>query len=435
MFAVKTKFLLIGTLIFMPVMAYLLVADEDLKPTTQAWLEVFTQKIDKDNNASLRLLALGKTDPLFISTVKDNYNAKLAAFKHEGVLGDEKPIKYPNVLQFEAFLESPLFCDFSEPNCFTSLQLEADYLNIVIQEFQPELNDFMSLKEVANFEALNPFVAELKLDDFLFLFKLKGTDIYFDIYEGRLALAARKLDALIQINRQFFSKSEDLLTKISFSVNTENVFQPLLLLLKEKGYSNIDDFELVLGPLSMQEISADEIQIRSFAKNARLIKAGLAAREQNSSGSFFSSLWHQIVYKQNMTLNDMFDEYQPLLLPAFVNKPSLLAFSINIDKEITAKSELQLKRPLLYRFKNINNLVGASLKDVIMPRQVNLYESIAALDTRMQLLRLVLVSNASELANNIQRDDYTNYYTGEKPFIADEKVCHTLNQENVCVAF
>ena len=205
------------------------------------------------------------------------------------------------------------------------------------------------------------------------------------------------------------------------------------MLLKQQGYPTQGRFEDVLKPLSMEEISANKIQVRSFAKNARLVKAGLAARKKNTSGTFMSQIWHKLVYKQNMTLNDMFKEYQQLLLPPYVNKSSLLAFSKNIDKQIEETSRFQVERPILYRFKNLTNVVGASLKDVIMPRQVNMYESIAKLDTRLQLLRLALNADTEELVKFITLDDYTNYYTGENPYIMEGKLCHKILNEEVCV--
>lgn len=433
MAVLKNKFLFLGALFLFILLIYLLVADEKLKADTEAWLSVFENTVQDTENASMRLLSLGKSDPGFTISIKETYDKRLAAFEYEGLLGDEKPMQYPNVLQFEAFLTSPLFCDLKEKGCFDQLDQEAEYINIVVKEFQPELSDFMSLDDLSSYRSLNPFIAEIKLQDFFFLFKLKGTEIYFDIDSGRLDKAAKSLEDLIKINRSFFADSDDLFIKISFAVNAENIFQPLLMALKNAGYPTQGKFEKVLSPLSLQEISANDIQIRSFAKNARLIKAGLAAREQNSSGTIISRIWHRFVYKENMTLNDMFDEYQHLLLPPFVNKASLLAFSKNIDREIIAKREEQEQRPFLYRFKNITNVVGASLKDVVMPRQINVYESTAKLDSRLQLLRLALNAEKEELIEYIQLEEYANYYTGEKPYIQDGKLCQKLNDEDVCV--
>jgi len=435
MAVLKNKALAVGSIFFLILLAYLLLADEKLKPETAEWMSVFQHNLKSEDNASLRLLSLGNVDAIFTNALNENYKKKLDAFKFNGLLGDEKPMKYPNVLQFEAFIESPLFCDLKLSDCVARVKREADYIKVVVKEFQPELIDFMSLNEVSSFKSLNPFVAELNLSDFMFLFKLKGTEIFFDIEEGRIEKAQQDLMSLILLNRQFFSLSDNLLTKISFSLNTENIYQPLLLKLKDKGLSSKTAYNEVLRPLSMQEISANNIQIFSFAKNARLIKAGLAVREKNSSGSLISRLWQKLVYKQNMTLNDMFVEYQALLLPDCVNKPSLLAFSQNIDEQIREKSEEQQEQPLLYRFKNMNNVVGASLKDVIMPRQINLYASIAKLDTRLQLLRVVLNGNARELGESLELERFANYYTGEKPFIDDGKLCSKLNNENICVAF
>ena len=431
----KNKALVVWSLLCLTLFAYLLFADEKLKSTTAEWMLVFQQDLESEDNASLRLLSLGNVDAIFTNALNENYRKKLDAFEFNGLLGDEKPMKYPNVLQFEAFIESPLFCDFNHSDCVARVKREADYIKIVVKEFQPELVDFMSLNDVSSFKSLNPFVAELNLSDFLFLFKLKGTEIFFDIEEGRIEKAQQDLMSLILLNRQFFSSSDHLLTKISFSLNTQNIYQPLLLSLKAKESFPQDLYDNVLRPLSMQEVSANNIQIFSFAKNARLIKAGLAAREKNNSGSLLSSLWQRLVYKQNMTLNDMFDEYQALLLPDYVNKPSLLVFSQNIDDQIREKSEEHQKQPFVYHLKNMNNFVGASLKDVIMPRQINLYHSIAKLDTRLQLLRLVLNGKASEVAETIQLDRFANYYTGERPFIVGDKICSKINNENICVAF
>lgn len=435
MAVLKNKALVVWSVLLLTLFAYLLFADEKLKPTTAQWMSVFQQNLENEDNASLRLLSLGNVDAIFTNALNENYRKKLDAFEFNGLLGDEKPMKYPNVLQFEAFIDSPLFCELNRRDCVARVKQEADYIKIVVKEFQPELVDFMSLNEVSSFKSLNPFVAELNLSDFLFLFKLRGTEIFFDIEEGRIEKAQQDLMSLILLNRQFFSSSDNLLTKISFSLNTRNIYQPLLLSLKAKGAFPQELYDNVLRPLSMQEISANNIQIFSFAKNARLIKAGLAAREKNSSGSLLSRLWQRLVYKQNMTLNDMFDEYQALLLPDYVNKPSLLAFSQNIDAQIRAKSDEQQNQPFVYHLKNMNNFVGASLKDVIMPRQINLYHSIAKLDTRLQLLRLVLNGNASELVESIQLDSFSNYYTGERPFIFDGSICSKINNENICVAF
>ena len=167
----KKRFLIPGSFVFFILLLYLLIADEDLEPATKLWLDVFEQQVDDHNNASLRLLSLGKTDPIFINTAKQTYLKKLNAFKYDGLLGDEEPMKYPNVLQFEPFLQSPLFCELAELGCFERLREQADYLNLVIVEFEPELSDFMSLNKVEHFQALNPFVAEIKLKDFIFLFK------------------------------------------------------------------------------------------------------------------------------------------------------------------------------------------------------------------------------------------------------------------------
>lgn len=434
MAVLKKKRLLIAAFCVLTLFVYLLTSDEKLNTETSQWMFVFQQQAENQDNASLRLLSLGKKDMVFVNGIKDVYEERIKAFTYDGVLGDKRPMQYPNVLQFEAFLENPLFCDLDEPDCLPSLENAPDYLHIVINEFQPELKDFMSLNDATSFEALNPFVAEIKLSDFFFLFKLQGTEIYFDIHEGYLDEAAAKLNDLIQINRRFFAGSNDLLTKITLSINMERVFQPLLLALKNKGYDTQGVFDEVLRPLSMEEVSANKIQIRSFAKNARLIKAGLAARERNSAGTLLSHVWHKFIYKKNMTLNDMFEEYQPLLLPDYVNKGSLLAFSKNIDKEIEDTRRMQVERPLLYRLKNITNVVGASLKDVIMPRQINLYESTAKLDTRMQLLRLVLNSQSNTVTDSAMQAENDNYYTGLKPVLSGKKICHTVSSEAICVS-
>ncbi len=434
MILMKKRFLVPGSFVFFILLLYLLIADEDLEPETKLWLNVFEQQADDHNNASLRLLSLGKTDPIFINTAKQTYLKKLNAFKYDGLLGDEEPMKYPNVLQFEPFLQSPLFCELAELGCFEKLRQQADYVNLVIVEFEPELSDFMSLNKVEHFQALNPFVAEIKLKDFIFLFKLKGIEIYYDITKGNLEKASSSLEQLITINRQFFAESNDLLTKISFSVNTKNIFQPLLIALKDAGYPSSDRFADVLRPLSMKEISVDEIQKRSFAKNARIIKAGLAAREQQSSDSILSTLWQRFVYKKNMTLNDMYNDYQALLLPSYISKSSLLAFSDSIDQATNERQRDKSQQPIIYRLNNLTNTVGASLKDIVMPRQVNVYKATAALDTRLQLLRLRLQAQDQEVTELVKLESYANYYTGHLPFIIEGKVCHTINSEDVCVA-
>ncbi|MFT5543034.1 MAG: hypothetical protein ACI96N_002240 [Arenicella sp.] len=434
MVLMKNRFLIPGSFVFFILLLYLLIADEDLEPATKLWLDVFEQQGDDHNNASLRLLSLGKTDPIFINTAKQTYLKKLNAFKYDGLLGDEVPMKYPNVLQFEPFLQSSLFCELAEIGCFERLREQADYLNLVIIEFEPELSDFMSLNKVEHFQALNPFVAEIKLKDFIFLFKLKGTEIYYDITKGNFEKASNSLEQLITINRQFFAESNDLLAKISFSVNTKNIFQPLLIALKDAGYSSSDKFADVLRPLSMKEISVDEIQKRSFAKNARIIKAGLAAREQQSSDSILSTLWQRFVYKKNMTLNDMYNDYQALLLPSYISKHSLLAFSDSIDQATNERQRDKSQQPIMYRLNNLTNAVGASLKDIVMPRQVNVYKATAALDTRLQLLRLRLQAQDKELAELVKLESYANYYTGHLPFIIEGKACYTINSEDVCVA-
>ena len=433
MVVLKNKLFLIGLIASLILFIYLLMSDEMLEEQTAQWMFVFDERTKDHDNASLRLLSLGKKDMVFVNGVKHVYEERLNAFTYDGVLSERRAMQYPNVLQFEAFLDNPLFCDLDEANCLSAIEQQPEYLHIVLNEFQPELVDFMSLSNAASFQALNPFVAEINLADFFFLFKLKGTEIYVDIHEKRLEKAAQELTDLIQINRHFFADSDDLLTKITFSINMERVFQPLLLALKAAGYDMQGQFDDVLRPLSMQEISSNKIQIRSFAKNARLIKAGLAARERNSSGTFLSKIWHQLIYKENMTLNDMFKEYQPLLLPKYVNKASLLSFSKNIDKEIEDTRRMQVERPLLYRLKNITNVVGASLKDVIMPRQINLYESTAKLDTRMQLLRIVLNSQQNRLADELALADTNNYYTGQEAILTGTKLCHEVATQAICV--
>jgi hypothetical protein len=410
-----------------------MLADQSLKPQAKAWLKSFSDDMKDINNASVRLLSIGRSDLSYRNAILEIYHGRLEQFNKSELLSDEKAMQYPNVKQFEPFLSSPLFCDFTASDCFPRLNDNSEYLRIVLSEFQPELLDFMSLKELDSFAAANPFIAEVKLENLVFLYKLKGTEIYFNIEDGNIEKATNDLRELIALNRLFFEKSDDLLNKISFTINAEKVFQPLIVKLKRSHKLNASEFAAVLQPLSLDELSVNQIQVRSYAKNARLIKAGLAAREVNTERTMLSRLWHRIIYKENMTLNSMYDDYRAILMPSDITKPELLAFSDKVDSLISEKNHANKQHPFLHRLKNISNSTGIALKEVVMPRQINIYDEIAALDSRLQLLAWFtrFKGDSSELTQ--EAGLLINEYTGKPAELFDGELCHRINTQTICV--
>ncbi|MDT0584186.1 MULTISPECIES: hypothetical protein [Alteromonadaceae] len=413
--------------------SYYMLADQALKPQASAWLNSFAEQMKNNNNASVRLLSLGKSDPSYQNTILETYHERLEQFNNSELLSNEKAMQYPNVSQFEPFLSNPLFCNFTAPDCFPRLNENSDYLGIVLTEFQPELLDFMSLIELDSFEAANPFIAELNLDNLIFLYKLKGTEIYFDIENNNIQKAMNDLKNLIALNRVFFEKSDDLLNKISFSINAENVFQALLIKLKRSEEFDASQFTKVLQPLSLGEMSVNQIQVRSYAKNARLIKAGLAARKVNTDRSMLSRLWHRIIYKENMTLNSMFDDYLMLLMPSDITKPELLTFSALIESSMREKELANSENPWFHKLKNISNTTGIALKDVVMPRQVDIYEAIAELDSRLQLLAWFIQFNGDSGELHEEASSIVNEYTGLSATMINGDLCHLINKKPICV--
>ena len=425
---------------------YFFLADEALEPQAKQWVSVFDNPantssnkefngLDRDN-LSTRLLILGNRDPAFVNAITGALKNKADNFNVNTLLTDEEPLLYPKVLQFEAFLDSPLFCDFSEANCFQTLETNKDYIQLVIAEFQPEILDFMSLSKVTSFQSLNPFVAELSLNNLLFVYRLKASEIYFDILANKLDEASTQLAELILLNRLFFEKSDNLMHKISFSINAEKVYQPLIEKLKTKDFNKADVFAEALRPLSLAEVSINPIHIREYAKNAQLVLAGLAARKSAQRDNLFTRLWHQIVFKENMTLNSLFVDYSAIMMPIDTAKSELLLLSNKIDRTLQSKSNDVNQASLLYKISTIRNTAGYALKNVILPRQVNIYPSIAELDTRLQLLYLSLTLSRENIGEDLPLNDYTQEsfsFTGNDAFTGSE-LCSSIAEKRICVA-
>ena len=219
-------------------------------------------------------------------------------------------------------------------------------------------------------------------------------------------------------------------------VNFEFYYQPLLIALKQKGFTNWEIFNKALSPLTNDDISMNRMWLMMFAQGTRALQFKYIADRAEDLGYSLHGFQAQLKYKENMTLNSMFDYYSLQLMPDNAKKESLVAW-INAASDLadkhSEKTRKEMDNLIWFTIKNYRNIVGAYLEVTALPKILNLYDEKFKLDLRLLLLNIITQENKDLLTEILNIEKYKNPYTGESPKLSDSELCYTLQDDNICI--
>jgi hypothetical protein len=434
-----TKRIKIGILISIIIVAgtYHLYIDDELNPEAKKWIEYYSKPTELEGNAFIGLIALSPSNDISTEQAKELYKTELGNIT-KGSLDYFQQLKYPNVSGLPDIFgdDEAYFCEFNKDNCLS----ETAKNRVILEEKSNKLTNiteqYRSLSKLTNFEPLNSIATEPDWDSLIPIQRLAFLEVYFHILDNDLELAALQLSQLISVERKFLRNATEAVFHAVPIVNFELYYQPLLLKLKEQGFANWEVFGDALTPLSFEEISMNRMWLIMFAQGTRALQFKYIAERAKDMGHSLHDFQAQIKYKENMTLNSMF-EYQKLqLIPENAKKENLISMVEIADTEANAHSEMlrsEIKNMFWFTIKNYRNIVGSYLEVTALPKFLNLYEEKFKLDLRLLLLNIIIQENKDLLADNLSFDKYKNPYTGESPKLSGSELCYTLQEDNICL--
>jgi hypothetical protein len=394
--------------------SYQLLRDDPLLPEAQAWLKLTGQQPDLENNAIIYLLGLNKT--------RADYANALQRYKQaaQDKTYKSSPLHYPDLPGLKTLDLATLSCEFATPDCQQLMLVQRQETELVIQQYQASLDAFYQLVNFDNFTNIDTFITEPEFDVLTKLYRLAANEIYYLIADNKLDKAAAQLTALLSIERSLMHSSGELILHVLPIIHTESLYQPLIVKLHHAGFTEWAVFDIALSPLSNTERLMNKVWQYEFANQVNAMQNAL--QEQNINN--FS-------YKPNMTANILLQAYRISMLDEKITPDAILpaiAESEKLAKTFNERAKLasQPWRHVLY---NHRNIVGSLLAYTATPRFIQLLTPKLEMDLRLQLLHaMVHTTSAADLST----ERYRNPYTGEHPYLTDDKLCHNLAQE-ICV--
>ncbi|MDX1537055.1 hypothetical protein [Arsukibacterium sp.] len=291
---------------------------------------------------------------------------------------------------------------------------------LVIQQYQASLTAFYQLVNFDNFTNVDTFITQPEIEELIRLYRLAANEIYYLITDNKLDKAAAKLTVLLTIERSLMHSSGEMILHVLPIIHTESLYQPLLVKLQHAGFTEWAVFDTALSPLSNTERLMNNVWRYEFADQINAIQNALQAQNNNN----FS-------YKPNMTVNIMAKFYQTKMLSEDIAPMALLAAVEKSEEQIKAfnKKAKLASQPWRHVLYNYRNIVGSLLAYTATPRFIPILTNKLEMDLQLQLLHAMVHANS---AADLNTDRYRNPYTGEHPYLTDDKLCHKLAQE-ICV--
>jgi hypothetical protein len=416
---------------------YHLYVDDELNPEAKKWIEHYSKATDLEGNAFIGLIALSPSSAISTVQAKELYKAKLAEIT-KGSLDYLQQLKYPNVSGLPDIYgnDEVYFCEFNKENCLIETAKNRDKLEKVIQKFSKVTDQYRALSKLTNFQPLNSIVSEPDWDQLGPIHRLTILEVYFHILDNNLELAAVQLSQLISLDRSFLSTASDAIFHVMPIVNFKLYYQPMFIELKQKGFQNWEVFGDSISPLTFEEVSMNRMWLMMFAQGTRALQFKYIADRAEDLGYSLYGFQAQLKYKENVTLNSMF-EYQKLqLIPDNAKKENLVSLVEIADANAKEHSEMLRKAMdnlIWFTVKNYRNIVGAYLEVTAMPKFLNLYDEKFKLDLRLLLLNIMIDESNNSLEDIVKKEKYRNSYTGEAPKLLDTQVCYKLSEDKVCI--
>ena len=426
----------IGFLIAIAIIAgtYHLYSDDELNPEASKWIEYYSIPTDLNENAFIGLIALSPSNDISTSQAIDIYETKLGEI-NKGSLDYFQQLKYPDIEGLPEVYEDEFFCEFHKGNCLATTAKDRKELEKITEEFASVTLQYRKLSMLTNFMPLNSIATEPNWDSLVPIQRLAAIEVYFHILDNDLELAANQLSQLISLDRKFLRTASEAVFHAIPIVNFEFYYQPLLIALKQKGFTNWEIFNKALSPLTNDDISMNRMWLMMFAQGTRSLQFKYIADRAEDLGYSLHGFQAQLKYKENMTLNSMFDYYSLQLMPDNVKKESLVEW-INASSDLadkhSEKTRKEMDNLIWFTIKNYRNIVGAYLEVTALPKILNLYGEKFKLDLRLLLLNIITQENKDLLAENLNIEKYKNPYTGESPKLSDSELCYTLQGDNIC---
>ncbi|MGY5450463.1 hypothetical protein ACVFI8_05890 [Agarivorans sp. MS3-6] len=427
---------IIGFLVLIAVVAgiFHLITDDELHPEAKEWIEHYSKPVDLKDNAYIELIALSSVGECSTKQAINSYQSKLHEI-NTVPLSDFQELQYPNVNGLPNVFDETSFCYFDKENCLLKTARNRIELEAHTLQFESVIHRYLSLSKLSNFVPINTYATEPNWDSLASLQRLALLEVYFYILDNKLELAAQQLSQLIVIDRKFLINSSDVAFHALAIVNYESFYQPLIIELKRKGFSNWDLLAPAFVPLSIEEISFNRVwqsEFSNFAKNTKY--AG--KRIRGKRGDHIHVFAAKLKFKENMTLNSAIKIRQKLMISEEVKKGELIEivklYNANLDEQLE-EVRWAADKWFWFGLNNYRNIVGSILEMTARPRFLSFYPEKLKFDLRILLLDLLINQDTGFIAEAIDLDEYKNPYTGEAPTLSETDICYTLQEEQVCV--
>lgn len=416
---------------------YHLYVDDELNPEAKKWIEYYSKPANLEGNVFIGLISLSPSSAISTAQAKELYKAKLGEIR-KGSLDYLHQLKYPNVSGLSDIYgtNEAYFCEFNKESCLSETAKNRAVLETIINKLTNVTEHYRALSKLTNFEPLNSIATEPDWDSLIPIQRLAFLEVYFHILDNDLELAALQLSQLISLDRKFLRAATEGVFHVVPIVNFELYYQPLLIKLKEQNFVDWEVFSDVLNPLSFEDISMNRMWLIMFSQGTRALQFKYIAERAEGIGHSLHGFQAQIKYKENMTLNSMF-EYQKLqLIPDNAKKENLISLVDIADRNANAHSEKlrnEIKNMFWFTIKNYRNIIGSFLKVTALPKFLNLYEEKFKLDLRLLLLNIIINEDKEAIASIINSEKYKNPYTGESPKLLASQVCYQLSEGDICI--
>lgn len=421
-----------------------LFSDDELNPQAQKWLNYYSQAPNLDKNAHIELISLGIEGVNAYELAKQKYLASVSQVavsqrgksqEGKGLIDHNTRLKYPSISDLPDIRDDPKYCSFEEPGCFKQLEENKPLILKDINLLEDRLLRFRALAFYDNFDFLNSNAIEATLD-LLPLYQLSGIQAYYLINDGEMDKAASLIANLMLLERQFLKTSSDAMFLISPVVNYQIIYQPLIEALYTRGFNHWEDILLALKALDSKEVSMNNILLNLFAYNAKTLKLASSAQSLANQKGFYMRYLMRLIYKENMTLNDLFSDTQALLIDENLGKDALLE-EIKLVEHTSELAYAQLTKDtdslIWTSIKNYRNVIGTQLRlQMTKGELLSFNKDLIFMDLRILLLNGLIQSQDKCIQDIVNLPQFINPYTGKHLSLDENKICYYL-EEPICV--
>ncbi|TRY32622.1 hypothetical protein [Aliiglaciecola sp. M165] len=412
---------------------YYFFSDEKLNPEAQKWIEYYSKPANLDKNIFIEFIALGSDSENAYELAVNRYEDSVKHIKN-GFVDDERLITYPEIPGYFDFHENSLFCTFDEEKCFEQLKLNRSKIEPTINLHAQRIKKLISLSELSNFSHINSMATQQDLNQLRFMFNIAAIDTYNAYLDKDHTTVSQNLSSLIHIDRKLMEHSGKGSFFISFIVNVQALYIPIIQHLIASDFNQWQQLRNQLPPLSMEELSNNQMHINMFADGYHSLKFESIAN-QIEENSHLNRMTAKLRYKENATNNRLYERLQYDLIESpekSVLLEELTEKGIEREKHYDSWRSIS-KHMFLIPLMNPRNIVGSILATTIAPRFLDIYDDAIEADLKLYLLNILIELEHNGIERILEKDQYTNPYTGEKPFTENGSLCYQM-EEPICLA-